>query len=96
MPRKGYQSVTLPEDLYLRLREEADRRGTTVPKLISDLISRPAEEKPKVVQKPAAEGKYLHFWCRECVRTGEDVERCPIRMRYYPNPCPRELELQRG
>ncbi|MEM4235394.1 MAG: hypothetical protein QXU75_09670, partial [Candidatus Methanomethylicaceae archaeon] len=38
MPRKGYKSITVPEDLYRKLLELAERYGTTSQKLIESLL----------------------------------------------------------
>ena len=39
MPRKGFKSLTLPEDLYLRLQERAKLYGTTVQGIIKIALS---------------------------------------------------------
>jgi hypothetical protein len=39
MPRKGFKSVTLPEDLYLRLQDRAKLYGTTVQGIIKIALS---------------------------------------------------------
>jgi len=38
VPRKGYRSLTLKEQLHDSLEEEAKRRKCTIPKLIHDLL----------------------------------------------------------
>lgn len=38
MPRKGYKSITVPEDLYERLMEKAQEESLTLPDLIARLF----------------------------------------------------------
>lgn len=56
MPRKGYRSISLKEGLFEKLKEEADKRKTTIPKLIASFIipkksRKSVKKKPKGVQK---------------------------------------------
>ncbi|MEM4657030.1 MAG: hypothetical protein QXX77_01250 [Candidatus Methanosuratincola sp.] len=39
MPKKGFKSITLPEELYKRLLEKAERYGTTPQGIIKIAVS---------------------------------------------------------
>lgn len=43
MPRKGFKSITVPEDVYEKLQERARLYGTTPQNLILALLENPSE-----------------------------------------------------
>jgi len=50
MPRKGYRSTTIKEDLYKETEEEAKKRGVSVMRFIADCL------KSAIIEVPAQNG----------------------------------------
>jgi len=42
MPRKGYSSITVKDELYAKLKERAEQHNRTVPKELETLIEKEA------------------------------------------------------
>jgi len=50
MPKQGFKTITVPEQVYLELEKLAKERFTSVPRIVEYLISKEAKEKESVVQ----------------------------------------------
>ena len=49
MPRKGYRSITVSEELLVRLKARSDAEGVSIPRLIEKLLESSQKERSKPV-----------------------------------------------
>ena len=52
MPRKGYRTITIQEQIYKKLEKEADKQHRTVPNFIEVLIAKPVVVEPAKKEAP--------------------------------------------